>query len=160
MTITAAQWKEISARLKRQWVHMEFSLNGHAITITRERKSESTTCLAVYIDTIISGKWMVQVDKVDPNDVFMTGVVSRVWQHKFYPRYTKKKLESIEKHKRKFGAKFVKEVYGTQPEKAGFTQLQPHFGSSAALVSQYKKIDGLQLVTVLKPSHEMEGLDV
>ncbi len=160
MAITNEQWKQIAIYLKRSWVDVEFSLNGHSIRISRERKSESTTCLAVYIDNYVKGSWMVQVDKVDPNDVFMTGVVSRVWHHKFYPRYTKKQLESIEKDKRKFGAKFVKEVYGTQPEKTGFTQLLPYFGSSAALVSQYKKIDGLQLVTVLKPSHEMEGLDV
>lgn len=151
--ITNEQWTQIASHLKGMWVCVEFSLNGHSILIKRERKTESTTCLAVYIDGYIRGVWMNRPEDISQDDAFMAGVVSRVWMHKFTPRWSKKELQEIEKSKRKFGAKFIKEVYGAEPEKAGITMLTPYFGSSAALVRQFKKIEGLQLVTELKPSH-------
>ena len=149
MTITAAQWKEISARLKRQWVHMEFSLKGHSITIQRTRKTESTTVLAVYIDNTISGKWMKLIDEIDPADEFMNQVVKQVWFHRFKAMYSGKQLAAMEKFKRGIGVKRFKEMYGDDPKSEGITFLRPMFGSAAVLVRQFKKIEGLTLVTDL-----------
>lgn len=150
MAISKEQWQAIAAELKGSWVHVKFKMNGHEITIHRCSKSESTTVLGVYIDGVIEGKWMKQVSEIDPADEFMNKVVKQVYFHKFKARYSKKQLEVMAKHKRRFGAKRMKEVFGEAPEKAGWTYLVPYFGSSTALVRQFKKIEGLELASELK----------
>lgn len=150
MTISKEQWKAIEAELKGSWVQVKFKLHGHEIAISRCRKSESTTVLGVYIDGVIEGKWIKQVSEIDPVDEFMNQVVKQVYLHKFKAMYSKKQLETMAKHKRRLGAKRMKEMFGEAPEKAGWTYLVPYFGSSAALVRQFKKIEGLELVSELE----------
>lgn len=146
MTITAAQWKQISDRLKRSYVQIKFLLNGHSIEITRERKSESTSHLCVYIDGCIKGVWMKLLTEIDQDDAFMNQVVKQVWFHKFKAMYSKKQLAEIEKSKRRVGVKLFKEIYGEDPKSKGITILFPNFSSSAVLVRQFKKIDGLEYI--------------
>lgn len=150
MAISKEQWQAIAAELKGGWVQVTFKLHGHEILITRERKSESSTVLAVYIDGVMKGIWMQELSKIDPSDEFMNKVVKQVHFHRFKACYSKKKLEEIAKWKRKYGAKETKEIWGDQPEKSGWTYLVPFFGSSTSLVRQFKKIDGLELVSELK----------
>lgn len=150
MSISKEQWKAIEAELKGGWVQVKFKLHGHEIYITRERKTESTTVLAIYIDGAIKGTWMKVLENIDPADEFMNKVVKQVFCHKFHKRYGKKDLDNYAKAKRQCGAKFANELYGKDPEKQGTTYLFPAFGSSAALVRQFKKIDGLELVSELK----------
>lgn len=150
MTISKEQWKAIEAELKGSWVQVKFKLHGHEIYITRERKGESTTVLAVYIDGSIKGTWMKVVKDIDPADEFMNKVVKQVFFHKFHKRYGKKQLEEYAKCKRQCGAKFANELYGKDPEKQGTAYLFPAFGSSTSLVRQFKKNDGLELVSELK----------
>ncbi|RUQ10680.1 hypothetical protein [Aeromonas dhakensis] len=150
MSISKEQWKAIEAELQGAWVHMLFDLNGHKISVTSERKTESTTVLAVYIDGAIKGTWMKVLEDIDPADEFMNKVVKQIFCHKFHKRYGKKDLENYAKAKRQCGAKFANELYGKDPEKQGTTYLFPAFGSSTALVRQYKKIEGLELVSELK----------
>ncbi len=144
MTITAAQWKQISDRLKCQYAQVEFSLNGHSIAVSRERKSESVSHLCVYIDGKIKGVWMQLLTEIDPADEFMNQVVKQVWFQKFKARYSKKQLAEIEKHKRRVGVKLFKEIFGEDQKSQGITILFPNFSSSAVLVRQFKKIDGLE----------------
>ncbi|MGY3943357.1 hypothetical protein [Aeromonas tecta] len=150
MTISKEQWQAIEAELKGSWVQVKFKLHGHEIYITRARKSESTTVLAVYIDEVIKSEWAKELSEIDPADEFMNQVVKQVFFHKFKAMYSKKQLETMAKHKRRLGAKRMKEMFGEAPEKAGWTYLIPYFGSSTALVRQFKKIDGLELVSELK----------
>ena len=150
MAISKEQWQAIAAELKSGWVSMLFRLHGHEVYVTRERKSESTTVLAVYIDGSIKGAWMKVVEEIDPADEFMNKVVKQVFFHKFHKRYGKKQLDEYAKCKRQCGAKFANELYGKDPEKQGTTYLFPAFGSSTALVRQFKKIEGLELVSELK----------
>jgi hypothetical protein len=150
MAISKEQWQAIAAELKSQWVTMNFRLHGHEITIRRCRKSESTTVLGVYVDGVIEGKWFTQVSNIDPADDFMNKVAKQVFFHKFKAMYSKKELETMAKHKRRLGAKRMKEMFGEEPEKKGWTYLVPYFGSSTALVRQFKKIEGLELVSELK----------
>lgn len=150
MTISKEQWKAIEAELKGGWVQVRLKLHGHEIYITRERKSESTTVLAVYIDGAIKGAWMKELAEIDPADEFMNKVVKQVHFHKFKAMWNKKQLESIAKFKRQIGVKKAREFYGDKPEQAGWTYLVPFFGSSATLVRQFKKIEGLELVSELK----------
>lgn len=150
MTISKEQWKAIEAELKGSWVQLTFNLHEHKINITRARKSESTTVLAVYIDDVIKSEWFKELSEIDPADEFMNQVVKQVFFHKFKAMYSKKQLETMAKHKRSLGAKRMKEMFGEAPEKAGWTYLIPYFGSSAALVRQFKKIEGLELVSELK----------
>lgn len=150
MSISKEQWKVIEAELKDGWVQVKFKLHCHEIYITRERKSESTTVLAVYIDGVIKGTWMKSLEDIDPADEFMNKVVKQVFCHKFHKRYGKKDLENYAKAKRQCGTKFANGLYGKDPEKQGRTYLFPYFGSSTALVRQFKKIEGLELVSELK----------
>lgn len=150
MAISKEQWQAIAAELKKQWVQVNFKLHGHEITIRRCRKSESTTVLGVYIDGEIKGAWMKQLDEIDPADEFMNKVAKQVFFHKFKAMYSKKQLETMAKHKRRLGVKRMKEMFGEAPEKAGWTYLVPYFCSSTALVRQFKKIEGLELVSELK----------
>ncbi|MGY3895839.1 hypothetical protein [Aeromonas enterica] len=89
------------------------------------------------------------MNEFDPADEFMNKVVKQVFFHKFKAMYSRKQLETMAKHKRRLGAKRMKEMFGEAPEKAGWTYLAPYFGSSTALVRQFKKIDGLELVSEL-----------
>ena len=150
MAISKEQWQAIAAELKKQWVQVNFKLHGHEITIRRCRKSESTTVLGVYIDGEIKGAWMKQLDEIDPADEFMNKVAKQVFFHKFKAMYSKKQLETMAKHKRRLGVKRMKEMFGEAPEKAGWTYLVPYFGNCTALVRQFKKIEGLELVSELK----------
>jgi len=150
MAISKEQWQAIAAELKKGWVAMKFKLHGHEIDVTRERKSESTTVLVVYIDGAMKGVWFKELSDIDPADEFMNKVVKQVYFHKFKARYNKKALDELAKFKRKWGAKETKEIWGDNPEKAGHTYLYPAFGSSTALVRQFKKIEGLELVSELK----------
>ena len=150
MSISKEQWKAIEAELKDIWVQVKFKLHGHEIFITRERKSESTSVLPVYIDGSIKGIWWKYLDEIDPTDEFMNKVVKQVYFHKFIKRYGKKELVNYARTKRECGAKFANELYGKEPEKQGKFYLSPFFGSSATLVRQFKKIEGLELVSELK----------
>ena len=149
MSISKEQWKAIEVELKGSWVQVKFTLHGHEILVTRERKSESTTVLPVYIDGSIKGIWWKFLDEIDPADEFMNQVVKQVYFHKFIKRHGKKDLENYARAKRECGAKFANELYGKEPEKQGRTYLTPFFGSSATLVRQFKKIDGMELVSEL-----------
>ncbi|MDX7855197.1 hypothetical protein SJU92_04100 [Aeromonas caviae] len=150
MSISKEQWKAIEAELKGILVQVKFKLHGHEIAISRCRKSESTTVLGVYIDGEIKGSWMKELADIDPADEFMNKVAKQVFFHKFKAMYSKKQIETMAKHKRRLGAKRMKEMFGEAPEKAGWTYLVPYFGSSTALVRQFKKIEGLELVSELK----------
>lgn len=150
MAISKEQWQAIAAELKNQWVQVKFKLHGHEIYVTRERKSESRSVLVVYIDSCFKSEWMKELKDIDPADEFMNKVVKQVHFHRFKALYSKKQLEGIAKHKRKYGAKQANEIWGENPENAGWTWLVPFFGSSTALVRQFKKIEGLELVSELK----------
>ena len=148
MSISNAQWKAIEAILTNPWCEMKFDLNGHEIYIRRARKSESKTVLEVFIDGAIKGEWMKDVAKLDPADEFMNQVVKQVWFHKFFARFKAKELAQLEKYKKAVGVRRFKAQWGDGDlKKQGWHYLQPHFGTAATLVRQFKKIDGLTLIT-------------
>jgi hypothetical protein len=151
MSISKEQWKTIEERLKAMWVDMKFDLNGHEISIHRARKSESRTVLEVFIDGVIKGEWMQNVDKLDPADEFMNQVVKQVWFHKFFARFKAKELAQLEKYKKAVGVRRFKAQWGDGDlKKQGWHYLMSHFGSAATLVRQFKKIEGLTLITTLE----------
>lgn len=150
MSISKEQWKAIEAELKKMWVNVEFKLAGHSIQVCRRQKTESTTVLAVYIDNTIEGKWCVGLDEIPAEDAFMNEVVKRVWFTKTKCAYSKKRLDEMEKLKRKIGVRRFKELVGEDPKSKVYSWLMPSFGSSTVLVRQFKKIEGLELVTELK----------
>lgn len=151
MSISKEQWKTIEELLKAMWVDMKFDLNGHEISIRRARKSESRTVLEVFIDGVIKGEWMQNVAKLDPADEFMNQVVKQVWFHKFYARFKAKDLAELDKYKKAVGVRRFKAQWGAGDlKKQGWYYLVSYFGSAATLVRQFKKIDGLTLITHVK----------
>ncbi|MNF75565.1 hypothetical protein D3C84_576370 [compost metagenome] len=130
---------------------MKFDLNGHEISIRRAPKSESRTVLAVYIGGSIKAEWSKNVAELDPTDEFMNKVVKQVWFHRFLAQYNARELAALEKQKKKLGVRRFKEIWGDGDlKKQGLHYLRPYFGSSPALVRQFKKIDGLTLITALE----------
>lgn len=151
MSISKEQWKKIEAILTDPWFEMKFDLNGHEISIRRARKSESRTVLGVFINGEVKGKWAQNVAELDPADEFMNQVVKQVWFHKFHARFKAKDLAQLEKYKKAVGVRRFKARFGDEdPKKQGWHYLMPHFGTAATLVRQFKKIDGLTLITTLE----------
>ncbi|MGY3910768.1 hypothetical protein ACW5XW_02825 [Aeromonas piscicola] len=149
--ISKEQWKAIEEHLKAMWVDMKFDLHGHEIQIRRARKSESRTVLEVFIDGAIKGEWVQSVDKLDPADQFINQVVKQVWFHKFFAQYSAKQIAQLEKYKKQIGIKRFKAQWGDGDlKKQGCYYLMSHFGSAATLVRQFKKIEGLTLITPLE----------
>jgi len=132
MAITKEQWAEITERMGGMFVHEEFELGGRRISVSRERKSESTTCLVVYIDGVIRGAaGMKSSEHFDP-------LTEKVWRRKEVRLYSRREAAHIRK---KFGVRKAKEFFGDLDKSTEY--LEPVFPSAKVMVSQFKKIDGL-----------------
>ena len=132
MAITKEQWAEITERMGHMFVNEEFELEGRRISVSRMRKSESTTCLAVYIDgVIVPAAGMKDSKKFDP-------LTEKVWRRKEVRLYSPRKAAHIRKQ---FGVRKAKEFFGDLD--AANEYRESIFPSAKVIVSQFKKIDGL-----------------
>lgn len=130
--ITKAQWAEITERMGRMFVNEEFELDGRRISVNRVRRSESITCLAVYIDGVIRpAAGMKDSEHFDP-------LTEKVWRKKEVRLYSRAKAAQIRK---KFGVRKSKEFFGDLDKANEY--LESVFPSAKVLVGQLKKIDGL-----------------
>lgn len=130
--ITKEQWAEITERMGGMFVHEEFELGGRKISVHRERKSESTTCLVVYIDGVIRGSAGMKDSK------YFDPLTEKVWRKKELRLYSRRKAAHIRKE---FGVRKAKEFFGDLDKSTEY--LEPVFPSAKVMVSQFKKIDGL-----------------
>lgn len=135
--ITKEQWAAIEKEMAGGWVHIKFSYKGHEITVARERKSESTTTLVVYIDGVIKGRWMSSTENKSDD---MPEFLPAVWSTKTRSAYTSKRIAEIEKT---FGKREAKKYF---PNLHAKTQMfLPFFSKASVLCRQFKKLEGLEL---------------
>lgn len=136
--ISKEKWAEIEQKLKAYWVHdVKFTLGEDVITIQRQRDGESKTVLAVFINSQICFGWG------DENHEEFKPITNKVWRKVFKPLYSKQKLASA---KKKLGVRLFNQIYSKKEQTAGITYISPYFPSSKPLISQFKKIEGLEFV--------------
>ena len=92
--ITKEQWQQIETEMAGSYVNVKFRYQGHEIHVQRERKNEATTCLSVYIDTVIKGAWMCQIKNL-PEDA--PKIIPEVWSQRTIAKYKQKMITEIEK---------------------------------------------------------------
>ncbi|UTV30188.1 hypothetical protein [Photobacterium atrarenae] len=134
-TITKEQWKEIEKEIEGFFCNVAFSLDGYEVTVTRARKAEGRVVLAVYIDDLIKGEWLLDDCQDKPS------ILSKVWKSRSKSLYSPAKLKKLE---RKFGKRRVKEIYPDAHERLHW--LEPYFPKASVLCRQFKTIEGLVLV--------------
>ncbi|MCU8031800.1 hypothetical protein ACROAH_14830 [Shewanella oncorhynchi] len=137
MAITKEQWQQLETEMAGSFVNVKFSYQGHEISVQRERKSESSTELAVYIDGYIKGGWICSPEN-QPEDT--PKILPQVWNTKTRSAYSPKKIADLEK---KFGKRKAKEYFPNLHHKVGV--LMPFFSKASVLCRQFKKLEGLAL---------------
>ncbi|WP_249269576.1 hypothetical protein [Shewanella sp. SACH] len=135
--ISKEQWQQIETEMAGSFVNVKFGYKGHEIHVQRERKDEATTCLSVYIDTVIKGAWMCQIKNL-PEDA--PKIIPDVWSQRTIAKYKQKMITQIEKV---WGKRLAKKEY---PELHGkIIWLCPYFSKASVLCRQFKKLEGLEL---------------
>ncbi|TVP09810.1 hypothetical protein [Shewanella sp. KCT] len=137
MAISKAQWQQVEDELAGSWVNVAFSYQGVELLIRRERRNESTTVLAVYLDGVIKGAWMCQVKDL-PADA--PSILPKVWVIKSMARYKRKSIVDIEKI---WGKRRAKKEYPDLHSRIEY--LVPYFSKASVLCRQFKKLEGLEL---------------
>ena len=138
MPISKDKWKQIEEKLKAYYlVDVKFKLGDDVISIDRRRISESKTVLAVFINGEIRGEWCNQKSEA------FKPIAHTVWRKIFKPWYSKQKLAAA---KKKLGIRSFNRLFSKEEQTGGQTYFTPYFPSSRTLISQFKKIDGLELV--------------
>ena len=134
--ISNEKWKEIEEKLKAYYlIDVKFKLGDDVISIERRRISESKTVLAVFINGEICHAWAVK-DHESFNPVSHT-----VWRKIFKPFYSKQKLAAA---KKKLGVRSFNRLFSKEEQTGGHTYFAPYFPSSRMLISQFKKIEGIE----------------
>lgn len=128
MTISKEQWNEIKQELDGLVGEVRFRYKEHLLTV-RVVKVKRSLELCVYVDGEIKGEWANTTHALRP-------YLEEVW---------------CRKAKYRFNAKQRKEYKGLMSKKElnkKFVVFLPTFTSPTALVRQYKKLDGLELVEI------------
>ncbi|KEA51803.1 hypothetical protein DT73_12775 [Mangrovibacter sp. MFB070] len=134
--VTKAMWTNIADELKGYFCHVRFRYQDTVVSITRERDGESRTVLAVYFDGKMCAGWGSEA-----SDMF-NPLTRLFWCEKRRRYYSAKRVAELEK------------LFGKRKAKAMFPELHdcmryrtPFFNSSAALIRQFRKADGLTIIT-------------
>lgn len=141
--ITKEMWEDIEAEMSGSYVNVEFAYKGHKVTVQRVRESESKTCLQVYIDGVIEGKW---VSLSAPNSISdkAPAILADVWCKKTKAKYDNKYKTAMTKI---YGKRGVKKERPDLEDKYVF--YLPNFSKSSVLCRQFKKLDGLELTKAM-----------
>lgn len=135
MKITKEQWAAIENELEGFFCNVAFSLEGYEVTVSRVQEKEGKTCLAVYIDDLIKGKWIMKDGGSKPN------ILDKVWKARTKSLYAPSKVKKFEKQ---FGKRRARKEYPELYHKQHW--LEPYFPKASVLCRQFKKIEGLTLV--------------
>ncbi|EAO1206255.1 hypothetical protein EX075_13905 [Salmonella enterica] len=138
MTISKEQWQGIQNTLADMYSHVKFKLpTGEVISVMKSFISENKTALIVWIDDTRCEAWGIK------NHDDYRPVTELVWRRKTY----------------KPGAFIIRRASKTRDgqrwlklkENAHLHEVVEyrvcHFSTAASLVRQYRKIEGLELVT-------------
>lgn len=134
-SISKEQWETIKAELQSPFCCVRFRYQDTVITVTRERQSESRTCLMVYFDGRCNIGWgNSRCDNYNP-------LTEHFWFTKTQRLHSAKHVARMEKALgKRYAKKHMPSLY--QP----FSYRTPLFASSATLIRQFRKAPGLTLV--------------
>ncbi|EGR1039129.1 hypothetical protein EFU28_04975 [Vibrio cholerae] len=139
--ITKEMWQQIEKEMSDGWVNIVFAYKGHELTVNRVRVSESKTCLQVYIDGFIRGEWLGCSSDEGFSDK-APAILPDVWGKKTKAKYSAR-----------FKARMTK-ILGKRGVKKEWPDLDclwvfyvPNFSKASVLCRQYKKLEGIELVS-------------
>lgn len=136
--ISPDMWKRLEAEMEMTFVGLEFMYKGQKLTVERVKKSESRTCLVVYINGAIKGAWCGSPDKI-PEDA--PSILAEVWNTSRMSCYKPKEIKQIEKD---FGKRAAKKYFPKLHDK--FIFLHPEFSKASVLCRQFRKLKGIEVV--------------
>ncbi|WP_320152539.1 hypothetical protein [uncultured Tolumonas sp.] len=138
MPISKDKWKEIEDELKGYYlVNVKFKLGNDVISIARQRETESKTVLVVYINGKYSLQWQ------DEKHELFNPLTHKVWKKTSKRMMSQQKIAAL---KKKYGVRMFNQLYSKREQEAVISYFMPFFSSSRSLVSQFKKIDGLEFI--------------
>ncbi|WP_447077698.1 hypothetical protein [Shewanella algae] len=135
--ISKEQWQQLETEMSALFVDVHFKYQGHELSIRRERDGESKTVLAVYIDGVIKGGWIVIKQDLAED---APSIIPEVWCQRSKAIYTAKQIAQIEKV---WGKREAKKEHPRLHEKLVWHQ--PWFPKASVLCRQFKKLKGLEL---------------
>ncbi|MEC8325869.1 MAG: hypothetical protein VX100_07215 [Pseudomonadota bacterium] len=135
MSISKEQWAAILEELKGFMPSVKFTLGDDEISIKKVLVKENKTALAVYINGEIKGGWMME-DQA-------TETVKKCWRTRTQALYSSNNIKKIEKL---YGKRGAKKLYPELRDKAVY--YDPFFNTANSIVSKYKRIEGLSLITI------------
>lgn len=134
--ITKEQWAEIEKDLTGYFGCKKFQLGEDSICIAREQWKEGERRLIVYFNDTLRPAWTHRQDDKNYNPL-----VEKFWCKKSRAKWRAKFRASMTKI---YGKRRVREECPDLDEKLTF--YVPYFTKAKALVTQLKKIEGLELV--------------
>lgn len=126
MAISAEQWKEIKQALSGIVGRVTFQYREHQLTVHVTQAGRKLE-LVVYVDGELRGEWVRETHELRP-------YLEEVWYRKECSRFTAKQKKEYKgfMSKKELNEKIVVSL--------------PTFPSPTALIRQYKKLDGLELI--------------
>ncbi|EOW9438201.1 hypothetical protein ACOCGT_001187 [Vibrio cholerae] len=139
--ITKEMWQKIEQEMSGSWVSIVFAYKGYELTVNRVRESESKTSLQVYVDGEICGRW-ISFDGKGGVSEKSPAILPDVWCKKTKAKYSAR-----------FKARMTK-ILGKRGVKKEWPDLDdlwvfhvPNFSKASVLCRQYKKLEGIELVS-------------
>jgi len=142
MAITKEQWVEIENELAGTFGNVVFSVGDHKVSVQRQRKSESTTVLSVYIDDFIRGEWCNKKES-------RPACLEQVWRKRSISLYKPTEIKRIQKT---FGKRDAKKHFPKLHDKTEYFDCS--FTTSKSLVRQFKRIENIELELIGGISYE------
>ena len=137
--ITKEQWETIKAELQSSFCYVRFRYQDTVITVTRERQSESRTCLMVYFDGRYNLGWG------DSRCANYNPLTEHFWFTKTRSLHSARQVAEAEKA---LGKRYTKKHMSSLYQSFGYRT--PLFASSTTLIRQFRKVAELTLVTEAK----------
>lgn len=135
--ITKEQWELIKKELSGFYGSVEFLLDDEKINVTRQRVSEDSLGIIIYINGSYTLGWGY------PGETY-NKIVETLWYKKTRSKYKTKEKISLTKI---WGKREVKKHYNLDEK---YTWYLPMFTKYSVFEKQYKKIKNLELITKLE----------
>ncbi len=139
--ISNEQWTEIEETLKHQYGRIEFTHGEREIVVARVPTNEGKSNIVVFIDGNMNFSWgRPPIEGMFDNADFKPEIIP-------YWRKRSKALYSAKDKKEVIGLWGKRRAYKKYPDLDNrYEWYDPMFTTAKSLVSQFKKLEGLQLV--------------
>ena len=142
MAITKEPCINIENELASTFGNVVFSVGDHKVSVQRNRTSESTTVLSVYIDDFIKGEWFNKKES-------RPACLEQVWRKRSISLYKPTEIKRIQKA---FGKRDAIKHFPKLHDKKEY--FDSFFTTSKSLVRQFKRIENIELELIGGVSYE------